>query len=59
MNGSASRAQVILMSTAALSYLALILREVVRAERKNTIKKSKVAVMVIILLQCTAEMCFP
>ena len=59
MNGSASRAQAILLSAIALSYLALILRETMRSERKNTIKRSKVAVVVIILLQCVAEMCLP
>ena len=59
MNDSASRAQAILLNAVALSYLALILRETMRSERKNTVKRSKVAVVVIILLQCVAEMCFP
>lgn len=58
MNSSTLHAQAILLGIAALSYSTLILRQFMRADRKSTIKRSRITVVVIVLLQCAAEMCF-
>lgn len=59
MNGSTLYWREILLGAIALGYSVLMLTEIMRSDRKNTIKRSKVAVVVIVLLQCAVEIYLP